>query len=145
MYPRHITQRIIELQAKGFGAYETKEYLDKEYGINIHPNTIYNHRKSPVGQEIIDELIRQQERAILRADAEDRKLAMHYRNELLKILLPQRIEAISKQVIQHIEEKRDVTILAEYVGSLDKATERDIQALRARKQVDTPQTNAETS
>lgn len=93
MYARTITQRIIELQAKGFTLNETKDYLDKEYGINIHINTIWNHRKSPAGQEIIDELIRQQERAILKADVEDRALAMKYRNELLKILLPQRIEA----------------------------------------------------
>lgn len=43
-----------------------------------------------------------------------------------------------------IEEKR-VAILAEYTGAINSATERDIQALRTRKQMDTTPTNTETS
>ena len=95
MYARSTTQRIVELQAHGLSATETQKALTDEYSIHIGINTVYRHRKSPVGQEIIEELIRQQERAILKADVEDKALAMKYRNELLKVLIPQRIEAMS--------------------------------------------------
>ena len=86
MYSKIITQRIIELQAKGFSAEETKKILLEKDGLDISVDTIYRHRKSPVGQELIAELIRQQERSIVRADSTDPPLAMKYRNELLKIL-----------------------------------------------------------
>jgi hypothetical protein len=108
MYARTITQRIVELQAHGFTATETQKALKEEYSINIGINTVYRHRKSSVGQEIIDELIAQQERDILKSDAEDREVAMRYRNELLKILIPERIEAYVKQDIT----KKEIRIVA---------------------------------
>ena len=36
--------------------------------------------------------MRQQQRDILKSSSDDKALAMKYRNELLKLLLPQRIE-----------------------------------------------------
>jgi len=71
-----------------------------------------------VGQEIIEELIRQQERAILKADMEDKALAMKYRNELLKILIPQRIEAIT---YQQTEENVNINVSEDEDEILSKA------------------------
>lgn len=145
MYTKQVTNRIVELWAMGFSAEETRTALQEQYNIKPCLDTIYQHRHSLTAQHLIDELLRQQERAILKVGTDQPELALKYRNELLKILLPQRIEAISKQVIEHIEEKRDVTILAEYVGALDNAVKTDIQALRARQQLDTAQANIKTS
>jgi len=143
-YNKQVTNRIVELWALGFTAEETVTTLKDDHP-TISLATIYRHRHNLTAQHLIDELLRRQERAIFRADTDNPELGMKYRNELLKILLPQRIEAISRQVVEHIEEKRNVTILAEYVNALDSASLRDIQALRARKQMDTPQANVETS
>jgi gamma-glutamyl phosphate reductase len=113
MYSRIITQRIVELQAHGFSATETQKALQDEYDISVGINTVYRHRKSSVGQEIIEELIRQQERDILKSDADDRELAMRYRNELLKILIPSRMEILSKSLnltqttVKHVVELVD--------------------------------------
>jgi hypothetical protein len=113
MYARSITQRIVELQAHGFSATETQKALNEQYSINIGINTVYRHRKSDVGQEIIEELIRQQERDILKSDSDDRELAMRYRNELLKILIPSRMEILSKSLnltqttVKHVVELVD--------------------------------------
>ncbi|TFH21656.1 hypothetical protein E4G67_05400 [Candidatus Bathyarchaeota archaeon] len=93
MYPRNITEKILELQAKGYSAELTKEYLEDHGTPNIHLNTIYNHRRGTVSQEITDELVRQQQLDITLANQKGkRELAMKYRNELLKLLIPQRIE-----------------------------------------------------
>jgi hypothetical protein len=113
MYARSITQRIVELQAHGLSATETQKALNEEYSLHIGINTVYRHRKSEVGQEIIEELIRQQERDILKSDTDDRELAMRYRNELLKILIPSRMEILSKSLnltqttVKHVVELVD--------------------------------------
>jgi len=92
MYPRNITERILELQAKGFTAEETrlaiKEQNDKEIGLA----TIYRHRTGTASKEIADETLKQQQRSILKQEQANPQLAMKYRNELLKLLIPQRIE-----------------------------------------------------
>jgi len=95
MYQKAITERIVELWAHGFSAEETRQALQEQFNIKPCLDTVYKHRHSLTAQDLIDQLIRQQERAILKADTDDRELAMKYRNELLKILLPQRIEAMS--------------------------------------------------
>jgi hypothetical protein len=92
MYPKLVTEKIIELQAKGFSAEETRSYFKQEQDLNIGINTIYRHRKSVVGQEIADEMVRAQQRSIRRQEEKNPGLAMKYRNELLKLLIPQRIE-----------------------------------------------------
>jgi hypothetical protein len=93
MYPRNITEKILELQAKGYSAELTKEYLADHSTPGIHLNTIYNHRKGTVSKEITDELVRQQQQGITLANQKGkRELSLKYRNELLKLLIPQRIE-----------------------------------------------------
>jgi len=91
MFSKQITQQIVEHWGLGFTAEESQKAL-ADNGITISLHTIYNHRRSLTAQNLIEELIRRQERAILKADADSPELAMKYRNELLKILVPQRIE-----------------------------------------------------
>ena len=98
MYPRTVTQRIIELQALGFSAEETRTRLRETHGVTLNLKTIYQHRHSSVGQEIIDELIRMQLRSIAHAAGKGASAqALKYRNEMLKILITVRIESLSIQ------------------------------------------------
>jgi hypothetical protein len=98
MYSRTVTQRIIELQALGFSAEETRTRLRERDGLTINLCTIYKHRHSSVGREIIDELIRMQLRSIAHAAGKGASAqALKYRNEMLKILIPVRIESLSIQ------------------------------------------------
>lgn len=95
-YPKQVTEDIIHYQAIGFSASETVEIFKKERSVTIAINTVYRHRKSAVAQEIIDELIRQQERRILKQEHDNPALSLKYSNELLKILIPTRVETYSK-------------------------------------------------
>jgi hypothetical protein len=97
MYSRTVTQRIIELQALGFSAEETRKRISERDGITLNLKTVYTHRHSSVGREIIDELIRMQLRSIAYAAGKGSAQALKYRNELLKILIPVRIESLSIQ------------------------------------------------
>jgi intein-encoded DNA endonuclease-like protein len=97
MYSRTVTQRIIELQALGFSAEETRKRLRERDGMTLNLNTVYTHRRSSVGKEIIDELVRMQLRSIAYAAGKGSAQALKYRNELLKILIPVRIESLSIQ------------------------------------------------
>jgi hypothetical protein len=98
MFNKQTTEKIVELWGLGFTATETVTAL-KDEGITISLHTVYNHRRSLTAQNLIDELIRRQERAILKADADNPALAMKYRNELLRLLLPQKIET-DQQITQ---------------------------------------------
>jgi hypothetical protein len=123
MYSRAVTQRIIELQALGFSAEETRKRLREREGITLNLNTVYRHRRSQVGREIIDELIRTQLRSIAHAaTGKGSAQAMKYRNELLKILIPVRIESLS---IQKTEANVNVNVedlLKQYEDLLEEAT-----------------------
>lgn len=103
MYPRTVTEKIVEYWALGFSAEETREVLIEKQGVTIALNTIYAHRHSLTAQHLVDQLIHRQERAILKADTDNPALAMKYRNELLKILLPQRVEADVRQQTTSIQ------------------------------------------
>jgi DNA-binding transcriptional MerR regulator len=115
MYHRNITERIIELQAKGFSAEETRQALQEQNSINIGIATIYRHRTGAIAQEITDELIRQQQRDILRQQQTNPELALKYRNELLKLLIPVKAEILSKNLnvsqseVKHVIEFVDPT------------------------------------
>jgi len=87
LYAKIIVEEIIRLQAHGFSAEETREYLQEHYQKKPALNTIYNYRKSPIGQEILEELIRQQERSILKTDSTNPTLAMKYRSDLIGKLM----------------------------------------------------------
>ena len=96
MFNKSVTEEIVRYQALGFSASETQTALKQENHIDISLNTIYKHRRSPIGQEIASELLRQQERSILKTDSSNPELAMRYRNELLKILIPQMTLILAK-------------------------------------------------
>ena len=94
-YPKNFTEKIVELEAHGFTADETVSYF-KEHGYNhVGLATVYRHRKGLLAAEITEETARQQRRSILKQDEANPQLAMKYRNELLKLLIPQRIEALT--------------------------------------------------
>ena len=93
MYSRAVTQKIVEYWALGFTAEETRVALMEKYEIHPCLDTIYRHRHSLTAQDLIDELLRQQERSILKAESEDRALAMKYRDKLLDKLMPHHIKA----------------------------------------------------
>lgn len=143
MYPKAITERIVELWAHGFSAEETRTALEEQFHIKPCLDTIYKKRHSLTAQNLIDELLRQQERDILKADAENREVAMKYRNELLKILIPQRIETLS--VSKEVIENRDITIIADYTAAINRASEANLQSLRAKQSVDTTEPQATTT
>jgi hypothetical protein len=97
MYPKTVIEKVVEYWALGFSAHETRIALQENHQIKICLDTIYKMRHGLTAQNLTDELIRRQERSILKADTENPALAMKYRNELLKILLPQRVEADVRQ------------------------------------------------
>lgn len=124
MYGKTITQYIIECQAKGLTGEETQQALKDQKGITVHLNTIYAHRKSSVGQEITDELIRQQQRDILRQQQSNPELSLKYRNELLKILVPFKAEIESRNLnITKTEVNVNVTsdLLKQYESLFEEA------------------------
>ena len=82
----------------GFSAEETRKSLREHDGLTVSLNTVYKHRRSQVGREIIDELIRMQLYSIAHAAGKGATAqALKYRNEMLKILIPVRIESLSIQ------------------------------------------------
>jgi hypothetical protein len=95
-HSKTITQHIVELWGLGYSAEETVEaFKKKNYPIGLA--TVYRHRNSLTAKQIIDELMRKQLDAI--AKSEDPSLSLKYRNELLKMLIPQRIET-DQQITQ---------------------------------------------
>ena len=108
-----MTEKIIEYWGLGFSAHETKDALLTEQQINIGLNTIYKHRHSLTGQNLIDQLINKQLRDILSQRKDNPELSMRYRNELLKILVPVQIETINKNLtisqttVKHVVELID--------------------------------------
>jgi hypothetical protein len=52
MFNKTVTEEIVHYQALGFSAEETRVALKDKNEIEISLNTIYKHRRSPIGQEI---------------------------------------------------------------------------------------------
>jgi hypothetical protein len=115
MFTKSVTEEIIHYQALGFSASETKTALKDKNEIEISLNTIYKHRASPIGQEIASELLRQQERSILKTDGSNPELAMRYRNELLKILIPQMTINLNKNINENRNTEKAETENQEYM------------------------------
>lgn len=90
--------QIVTLWGKGASAEETVKYL-KEEGVKISLHGIYNLRRSLTANQIIDEDIRAQRRAINTASTfnpdhpqdYNPALAMKYRDKLLEKLMPHKI------------------------------------------------------
>ena len=144
MYRKEVTRLIIECWGKGLSAEETRKFIDKKEGILIGLNTVYRHRHSITGQKIIDELFRQQRRDIALEQDSDKR--MKYRNELLKILVPQRIESISFERRENINRVEDVSeLLEKYEQSINRAVKGNLPKNHTAEQVDTAQAHTETS
>lgn len=111
LYSKIITEEIIRLQAHGFSAEETRDYLQKEYDIRPALNTIYKHRRSPVGVEMLQELIRQQERDILKSSTENRALALKYRSDLIGKLMDKLLPDLANIETSHTERIEEIKVL----------------------------------
>jgi hypothetical protein len=139
MYSKQVTEDIIKYQALGFSAEETREALKKERGVYPNLNTIYQHRRSPIGQELASELLRQQERDILKSDSDNRELAMRYRNELLKIMIPQMSIALTKNIN---ENKTEINVTSDLLKQYENLFEEAALLEHcAPQQIHTTQTN----
>jgi len=92
-YSKEVTNKIVECWGLGFTAEETVKALEDWKGIQVGIATVYRHRHNLTAQQCIDELIRKQMRDI--ATNDDPNLKLKYRNELLKLLIPQRIESLN--------------------------------------------------
>jgi hypothetical protein len=106
MYSKEVTAIIMQDWGKGASAEETVSHLKQIYGKAPCLNTIYAHRNSLTAKDLVDELLRQQERDITKST--DEELKLKYRNELLKIFIPQMTINLSKQEI-NVTGKPDLT------------------------------------
>ncbi len=126
MYSKEVTALIMQDWARGFSAEETRNHIHDALGVKPCINTIYAHRNSLTTQNLIDELLNQQEREIFKAGAgtkdeegkyiipPNQKIAMHYRNELLKILLPIKILSFNKtEITENINRNLNLTNYSE--------------------------------
>jgi hypothetical protein len=125
MYPKTVTQRIIDLQGKGFSAEKTKDIMAEQDKIHININTIYKHRSSPIGQAMIEEHLQTQRRMIYRASVPpteeqpnteyNQELALKYNNELLKIFIPQMTINLNKNINENRNTEKAETENQEYM------------------------------
>jgi hypothetical protein len=151
LYSKIITEEIVRLQANGFTAEETREYLKENHQISIGLNTVYRHRHSPVGVEMLQELIRHQERSILKADSTSPALAMKYRDKLIEKMINKIMPDLvysKAEVKSESTEQVNINVttnLRDYEKTIRAAVERDFQLHNTKQQLPTPQTNTKTS
>ena len=120
MYPRNITEKILDLQAKGYTAQLTQQWFKDNNEIDIGIATIYRHRTGALAHEIVEAMVQQQQQDItVSGQKGNAELAMKYRNELLKILIPQMTISVNK----NINENRDT-------AKIDKENEEYIRFSR---------------
>jgi hypothetical protein len=103
MYSKEVTAIILADWGKGASAEETMKHLKDVFGKAPCLNTIYTHRNGLTAKNLVDELLTQQKRAITKTS--DEELGLKYRNELLKIFIPQ------MTINKNINETRDTTKL----------------------------------
>ena len=157
MYPKEITEKILELQAIGFSAQETLEHLKKYNNLSVNIDTIYRHRTNAVAQELIHEKIKQQDRRILKMEKINPALALKYANEELKILIPLLPEIMEKN--QQINQTTNILVngekvelnvdisktLAYYRDALEKSYRHNIRPDGVIEQVDTANSQITTT
>ena len=122
MYPKEITGWIDEAWAKGFSAEQTVEVIKKKCGLKIGLATVYRRRHGKTTRDLVDELMRQQQFDIATSDNEELKLK--YRNELLKIFIPQMTVNLNKNInettvtqnlnLQNYSEEDKIAVLDAY-------------------------------
>jgi hypothetical protein len=111
VYSKEVTAIILSDMAKGASADETRQHLSDLFGKAPHQNTIYAHRHSITAEQIVDELLRQQERDITKE--QNSEIRMRYRDKLLEKLIPIKTEILSKSLsinqseIKHVIELVD--------------------------------------
>jgi hypothetical protein len=99
MYPKQITELILDLQAKGYTAQLTQRWIKDNNQIHIGLQTIYRHRTSALAHEIVEAMaVQQQQDITIESQRGSREVAMKYRNEFLKIMLPQMSIALTKNI-----------------------------------------------
>ena len=112
MYSKLVIEEIIRLQALGFSGEETRETLQNKFGIRPCLDTVYRHRRSPIGAEMLHELIRHQERDILKADSEgQRQIAMRYRDKLIEKLMDKLMPDLAQIESTHTERIEEIKVL----------------------------------
>ncbi len=138
MYPREITKLILDLEAKGYTAELTRQWLLENRQLKIHLNTIYNHRKGPVAKEIIEQMMIQQQQDITIATQKgDYKTAMHYRNEMLKLLVPIKTEILTQQYSvskEEIKVEQNKPSASDFNNELEEALRIDAEFYLSKKQ-----------
>jgi hypothetical protein len=108
MYSKEVTAIILADWGKGASAEETMKHLKDVFGKAPCLNTIYTHRNGLTAKNLVDELLTQQKRAITKTS--DEELGLKYRNELLKIFIPQMSINFNKnineteQTVKHVIE-----------------------------------------
>lgn len=129
MYSKLIIDKIIDDWVKGASAQETQHHIQNTYNKKPSLTTIYKYRDKQTAEQRAEELLKHQLRSITKAEPDDLKLAMHYRNELLKLFYGTKIMSYHKEEIdiksKH-EEKLNVT-LEDYRDSVQRVVDRYIQ------------------
>jgi len=113
MYSKEVTATILADFAKGASAEETRLHLEEVLGVKPALNTIYAHRKSVTVEQLVDELLRQQERDITKET--DSYKRMMFRDKLLDKLMPLKQEIVTKNlnINREIQEVRHVIELVD--------------------------------
>ena len=131
MYPKQITELILDLQAKGYTAQLTQRWIQDNNKIHIGVATIYRHRTSALAHEIVEAMaVQQQQDITIESQKGNREVAMKYRNEFLKIMIPQMTINLNKnieqteQTVKHVIEFVDPDNPAETYPSSEVQTAR---------------------
>ena len=111
LYSKLIIEQFIRLQAHGFSAEETRDYIQEHYEKKPCLDTIYRHRKSPIGKEMLEELIRQQERSILKQDTANPPLAMKYRSDLIGKMMDKLLPDLAHIESEHTEQITKIEVI----------------------------------
>lgn len=128
MYSKEVTGWIDECWAKGFTAEQTVEAIHKKHDIKLGIATVYRRRHSRTTHELVEELMRQQQFDITISTNEELKLK--YRNELLKIFIPQ------MAIVKNINETEStVKHVIEFVDPDNPAPTYSLEEIEAAKRI----------
>ena len=143
MYPKSFTEKVLELQTHGFTAEESISYF-KEHGYkHVGLATVYRHRTNALAKEITEETLRQQRRSILKNEESHPELSMKYRNEILKLMIPQMTINYNKtESTENVNVNVTADLLKQYENLFEEAT---LLENCAPQQLHTTQTHNKTS